>query len=125
MATGVDVPPLPRVAANATVEANTADGTLAASNFGKIQTNTGATAQIALTLPGASGVGGLPIRVQLTAGLPVKVVPASGEKIFLGGSGVASKFLLIAGQIGNFADIVSDGVQYHVTLQNGNLTKEA
>src|SRR5581483_10371145 len=105
----------------ATVEANAADAMLALANFGKIQTNTGASAQIALTLPAASAVAGMAIRIQLTAGLAVKVVPASGEKIFLGGSGVASKYLLIAPAIGNFADLYSDGVQYNVTGQNGNL----
>ena len=125
MPTGYMVPPTPQVAANATVEANTSNATLAVANFGKIQTNTGASGTIVLTLPAASAVAGCAVKVQVTAAQIVRCTPASGEKVFLGGDGVASKYLNIAAVIGNFADLFSDGVQYHVTNYSGVVTKEA
>lgn len=123
--TGYLVPQPPQVSPKATVEANTADATLTAANFGKIQTNTGAAGTIALTLPAASGAAGLSMKVQLTAAQIVRLTPAAGEKIYLGGSGVASKYLQIAAAIGNYVDICCDGVDYLVMHYSGVLTKEA
>lgn len=125
MSTGYYVETPLVVKANATVEANTADATLTVANFGKIQTNTGASGTVVLTLPAASSVAGCALKVQVTAAQIVRCTPASGEKIYLGGSGVASKYLNIAAAIGNFVDLVSDGVQYLVTNYSGVVTKEA
>lgn len=115
----------PIVSPKATVEANTADATLAAANFGKIQTNTGASGTIVLTLPAASTVAGKAIKVALTVAQIVRVKPATGEKVYLTGSGVASKYLNIAGVIGNYVDIYCDGTDFLVVGGDGVLTKEA
>jgi hypothetical protein len=125
MPTGYMVPLPPVVAPNATVEANTADATLTVANFGKIQTNTGASGAVVLTLPAASTAAGCALKVQLTVAQIVRLTPATGEKIFLGGSGVASKYAAIAGVIGNFLDLFCDGVSYHVVNYSGVVTKEA
>lgn len=110
---------------DATVEANTADATLTVANFGKIQTNTGAAGAVVLTLPAVASVAGCALKVQVTAAQIVKLTPATGEKVFLGGSGVASKYLQVAGVIGNFVDVYCDGEKYLVTNYAGVLTKEA
>lgn len=110
---------------SATVTAKTANATLAASNFETIITNTGDTDNIVLTLPAAATVIEKAIRIATTAATTITVTPASGEKIYLNGSGVASKYLLIAGVIGNFAELYCDGTDYIVTNYNGVVTKEA
>ena len=125
MSTGINIPPPPVVAANATVTAKTTDATLALANMGTIMTNTGAAGNVVLTLPAASAVAGMAIKIQVTAAQVMRALPATGEKIFLGGDGVASKYLNIAGVIGNYADLYSDGVQWLVTGYSGVLTKEA
>jgi hypothetical protein len=125
MPTGYFVPAPPRVVSNATVTAKATDATLALANFGTIITNTGAGGTVVLTLPAASAVAGCTVRVQVTVAQIVRCLPASGEKVFLGGDGVASKYLNIAAVIGNYAELYSDGVQYHVINYAGVVTKEA
>ncbi|MBN2118507.1 MAG: hypothetical protein JW730_18180 [Anaerolineales bacterium] len=88
-------------------------------------TNTGAGASIDITLPAAASAAGMSIHVQITAAWPVVLIPASGESIYLGGSGVADEKLTIAGVIGNYADIYCDGERYLVFDYNGVLTKAA
>ena len=114
----------PVVAPNATVAAKAATANLAAADFGKNITNTGAGAAIVLTLPAAATVSGKAMRVQLTVAKNVSLSPAATEKIFLGGDGVANKDLVIAGVIGNYADIYCDGTDYFVVSYSGVLTKE-
>ncbi|MFH1052759.1 MAG: hypothetical protein V1779_17705 [bacterium] len=109
----------------ATVKANAATATVAAADFPKNNTNTGASGAIVLTLPAAADVKGKFMRVQLTVAQTVTLTPATGEKIYLGGNGVASKYLLIAGVIGNYALVYSDGTDYLVMGYSGVLTKEA
>jgi hypothetical protein len=125
MPTGYMVPPPPIVAPNATVVAKDADATLTVADFGKIITNTGSSGTVVLTLPGAATAAGCSIKVQVTVAQIVRCTPASGEKVYLGGSGVASKYLNIAAAIGNFVDLYSDGVSYHVMNYSGVVTKEA
>lgn len=125
MPTGYMVPPPPVVAPNATVTAKAADATLTVANFGTIITNTGAGGTVVLTLPAASTAAGCSIKVQVTVAQIVRCTPATGEKVYLGGDGVASKYLNIAGVIGNFADLYCDGVSYHVMNYSGVVTKEA
>ena len=124
--TGYIIPQPPLVSPKATVVAQAATATLTAAQCsGKINTNTGAGAGIVLTLPAASSVAGCAFRVQLTVAQTVTLTPATGEKIYLGGSGVASKYALIAGVIGNFVDVYCDGVDYLITSYSGVVTKEA
>lgn len=123
--TGYLNPPPVVVSPKASVEANAADGTLTVANCGKIQTNTGAAGTITLTLPAVSAAAGTALKVQMTVAQIVRLDPAGTEKIYLGGSGAAGKYLQIAGVIGNFADVYCDGSDWIVLGYSGVLTKEA
>jgi hypothetical protein len=125
MPTGYEYPVPQRVSHKSTIEAHAANDTLVAADFGKVNTNTGAGAGITLTLPAAATVAGCALKVQLTVAQVVQLVPASGEKIYLGGSGVADKYCQIAGVIGNYIDLHSDGVDYVVDNYSGVATKQA
>lgn len=139
MPTGYIVPPVPKVDPTATVVAVAEDSTLDITDFDKNITNTGsdgispAITNVVLDLPPAAAVAGMPLHVQLTVAMTVTLKPQPGtgsplegtESIYLGGSGVAGKYLLIAGVIGNYVDLYSDGVQYLVTDYAGVVTKEA
>ena len=115
----------PIVAPSSTPVAYTGDATLVASDLNKNVTNTGAAGTITLTLPSVSGLSGYTLHVEVTAAQVVRIDPAGTESIFLGGSGVAGKYLNIAGVIGNMADIYCDGTQWLVVGRDGVLTKEA
>lgn len=121
---GTMIPPAPLVSPKATVVAKAADAILTVADCGKIITNTGAAAGITLTLPAAADAAGCSLRVQLTVAQTVTLDPGTG-KIYLGGSGVADKTCIVAGVIGNYADIYSDGVDWLVIGYSGVLTKEA
>ena len=122
---GYNTPALATIAANATVEAQAASATLTVANLGKIQTNTGAGANVALTLPKASDAAGLAVRAAVLVAQTMQFVPATGGKIYLNGSGVADKYVQIAGVIGNYLEVYSDGVQWLVTQYAGVATKQA
>jgi hypothetical protein len=124
-ASGLMIPAPPRVSPDADVSAQTATATLTIANFCKNVTNTGSSGTIVLTLPAVAAVPGLAMRVQLTVAQIVQLLPATGEKIFLGGSGVASKYLNIAAVIGNYVDIFCNGEAYLVMNYSGVVTKEA
>ncbi|MEN6533798.1 MAG: DUF2190 family protein [Bryobacteraceae bacterium] len=113
------------VAASGAVSAQAATATLTAAIAGKNVTNTGASGAIVLTLPAASALANQAFRVAVLVAQTITLTPASGEKIYLNGSGVASKYLLIAGVIGNFVNVWCDGVSYHVRGYSGVVTKEA
>lgn len=113
------------ISPKATVATNATTGAVATADFPKNNTNTGSSATMVLTLPAASAVKGKFMRFQLTVAQIVQLTPASGEKIYLGGSGVADKYLNIAGVIGNYAVLYSDGTDYLVTDYSGVLTKES
>lgn len=125
MPTPFMVPPPPVVSPKTTVGAQAATATLVVADLQKIITNTGASGTVTLTLPSAATVAGLSFRVQVTVAQIVRIAPATGQKIFLGGDGVASKYLQIAGVIGNYAEIYCDGVDFLVMHYSGVLTKEA
>ena len=125
MPVSIDLPVFPVVAANATVVAHGASGTLTAADVGKIHTNTGAGDTIAPVLPPAATCPGQSLKVQLTVAEDVNLTPVSGESIFLGGSGVASKYLSIPGVIGNYCNLSCDGSRWLVTDYAGALVKEA
>ena len=125
MSTGYMVPAPPFVAPNATVVAlATGTSLTVASHAGKNITNTGAGGTIKHTLPAASGAAGISIRFQSTVNQIVQVDPNSTDKIYLGGDGVAGKYLNIAAAIGNYAELYCDGEQWHVIAYSGVLTKE-
>lgn len=113
------------ISPKASVSAQASTATLATTDFNKILTNTWASGTVVLTLPAAADVSWKWIKVQITVAQIVRLTPATWEKIYLGGSGVASKYLNIAGVIGNYADVYSDWTDYIVTWYSGVLTKEA
>jgi hypothetical protein len=108
----------------ATVVTKTADYTVLSTDFGKIFNNTGDTGSQTLTLPDAAAVAGKSLKIACTAAQDIVLDPGTG-KIWLNGSGVADKTLTIAGVIGNFCEIYSDGTDYIVTNYSGVVTKEA
>jgi hypothetical protein len=110
---------------NTTVKANAATADMNTYDFEKNNTNTGAGGAIVLTLPAAASLKGQKTRIQVTVAETVTLTPQTGEKIYLGGDGVASKYLLIAGTIGNYAEVYCDGTSFYVTSYSGVLTKEA
>ncbi len=126
-ATGVGylVPEPPMVPPNATVVPHDAGATLTVSDFAKIHTNTGDIDSQEHILPAAKDAAGCSIRFATLVAAAIVLAPVSGEKIFLAGSGVADEKLTIAGVIGNYAEIYSDGAQYHVVDYDGVLTKAA
>lgn len=110
---------------NITVKTNASTASMKDYDFAKNNTNTGAVGEIILTLPAAAKCKEQKCRVYCTVAQDVKLTPQTGEKIYLAGSGTATKYLLIAGVIGNYAEIYCDGNSYFVTQYSGVLTKEA
>jgi hypothetical protein len=124
MPTGYIIPPPLSVAADMTVKAQATTAAFAAADFPKNNTNTGASGGIVLTLPAASAVAGLSTRIQITAAQQVSLSPAATQAVYLGGSGVVNKDLVIAGVIGNYCDVYSNGEHYLVFGYSGVVTKE-
>jgi hypothetical protein len=122
--TGYMVPRPPLVAPDATVSAQASTAALVAADYFKNVTNTGASGTIVLTLLAAALVAGLSLRIQITNANIVRLLPATGEAICLGGSVVVTKYLQIAAVIGNFVDLYCDGERYHVINYSGVVTKE-
>jgi hypothetical protein len=122
---GFLVPRPPLVAPNAAVTAKGSTGNLAIADYGVNLTNTGAGGTVVLTLLAAKNAAGMSLRIYQTAAQITRLLPQTGEKIFLGGSGVATKYLNIAAVIGNYCDVYCDGAQYLVTGYSGVVTKEA
>jgi hypothetical protein len=124
-ASGLQVPAVPCVAPDAAVTAKTQTGNLAITDYGVNLTNTGAGATIVLTLLAAASAAGMPLRIQILAAQIVRLLPQTGEKIYLAGSGVATKYLNVAAVIGNFVEVYCDGEKYLVQKYSGVVTKEA
>lgn len=101
------------------------DTTLVAADLNKNVTNTGSSGTIVLTLPAISGTAGATLHVELTVAQIVRLLPVAGTAIALGGSAVVTKYLNIAGVIGNMVDIYSDGTRWLVVNRDGVITKEA
>ena len=99
--------------------------TLVAGDLNAITTNTGTTNILVLALPSATldGVDNKALKVQMTGASNIAVVPASGESIYLGGSGAANSNLIIPNTSGNYADLYCDGSQWMVVGYSGALTK--
>ncbi len=101
--------------------------TLVAADLNAITNNTGATTGIVLVLPSATGAGSdnTSLKLQLTVASQVMVVPASGQSIYLGGSGTANEVLVIPGVVGNYADLYCDGATWMVLGYTGAVIKQA
>lgn len=87
--------------------------------------NTGASGDVAITLPGVAVSAGKVLRVYATAAQTISLTPATGEAVNYNGNAVVSKYCRVAGVIGNYAEVFSDGFQWIVTKGNGVITKEA
>lgn len=105
--------------------AYTGDATLVAADLNKNITNTGASGTITLTLPAIAGTAGSVLHVDLTVAQVVRLLPVAGTAIALGGSAVVTKYLNIAGVIGNMVDVYSNGTAWLVVGRDGVITKEA
>lgn len=112
---------------NATIATKTAAYTVTQADLdaSTIINNTGDADDLPLTLPLASLSAGKVFRAYATAAQTISLTPATGDIINYNGNAVASKYCRIAGVIGNYAEIFSDGVQWIVTAANGVVTKEA
>lgn len=108
-----------------TALAKTSDYTVVAADFGSILTNTGASGTVVFTLPSAVTYPGTVLRFHLFAAQIVRLLPVTGQAVNLNSSAVVTKYLNIAGVIGNYCEIVSDGTQWLVTQYAGVVTKEA
>jgi len=115
----------PVVSPAATVRAKAATATLTTADFGCNLTNTGSSGTIVLTLPKVADSAEMFFRVQVTVAQIVRLQPVTGEAVYLGGSGVVTKYLNVAATIGNYVDIYCDGEQWLVTGYAGVVTKEA
>jgi hypothetical protein len=122
-ASGLQVPPVPMVDPAAAVVEYAGDTDLAITDYGKNITNTGAVGTAVLTLLAAALAAGLALRVYLTVDQIVQLKPATGEKIYLAGSGVADEVVNIAAVIGNYVDVFCDGEKYLVQDYFGVVTK--
>lgn len=113
------------VDASSARQAEAATDSLVAGDFEKNITNTGAGGAVVYTLPAAADVAGMSMVIYLTVAQQVSLSPAADEAVYLFGDGVVNKDLVIAGVIGNYVKIYSDGANYRVLEYSGVVTKEA
>lgn len=111
----------------ATVTTKTADYTITVADVSTptIFNNSGDNGTMVLTLPSVSAAKGKVVRVHLLAAQIVRLLPVSGQAVNYNGSAVVTKYLNIAGVIGNYVEVFCDGSQWVVTQANGVVTKEA
>jgi len=122
----LDNPVYPKVnRRTATSTAKTADFTIPFSAQDQIYNNTGASGTVVFTLPSVKGNAGKALTIHAFAAQIIRCLPQTGEAVNLNGSAVVTKYLNIAGVIGNYADLYCDGVQWVVTGYSGVVTKEA
>lgn len=114
-------------ARTATVTTKTADYTITVADVSTptIFNNSGDSGTMVLTLPSVSAAKGKVVRVHLLAAQIVRLLPVSGQAVNYNGSAVVTKYLNIAGVIGNYVEVFCDGTQWVVTQANGVVTKEA
>lgn len=105
-----------------TVTARTADTTLTADDLNAITTNAWDSGAQVLTLPAARLAWHKCLKVAVLAAQDITIATIDWEKIYLNWSWIEWNEVLIAGVIGNFADIYSDGTDYIVTNYSGVLT---
>lgn len=87
--------------------------------------NTAAGGDVPLTLPTAVDARGKVFRAYCLAAQTITLTPVTGDIINFNGNAVASKYCRLAGVIGNYIEVFSDGVQWIVTKNSGVVTKEA
>lgn len=112
--------------AAADILAKTADYTVTLDDLKneRIVNNAGAGGTIVFTLPSVASAKGYILLVNVLAAQIVRALPQTGEIINYNGSVVVTKYLNVAGVIGNFAELYCDGVQWIVVNGNGVITKE-
>jgi hypothetical protein len=116
---------IPQISATATVSAQASTATLTTAIAGKIITNTGAVGAVVYTLPSASSMAGKTFKVKVLVAQQVSLSPIATDAVYLAGSGVVNKDLVIAGVIGNEVTVYSNGTHYEAYFPNGVVTKEA
>lgn len=111
----------------ATVAIKTADYTVLAADLSAptIFNNSGDAGAQVLTLPAVADSKGKVLRAHALAAQTIALDPASGEAVNYNGSAVVSKYVLVAGVIGNYIEVFCDGTEWVVTQANGVITKEA
>jgi len=109
----------------ATVTTKTDDYTILSSELNSIFNNSGDAGTMVLTLPTVVGNAGKALKIHALAAQIIRLLPVSGQAVNLNGSAVVTKYLNIAGVIGNYADLYCDGYQWIVTGYSGVVTKEA
>lgn len=114
------------IMANATVWAQAATATLVAADLSwKVVTNTGASGAITLTLPAASTLTWKYFVVTVLVAQIVNLSPIATDAIFLNGSWVDNKDLILAWTIWTSATIYSNWSDYMVVAHTSLVTKEA
>jgi hypothetical protein len=68
---------------------------------------------------------GRTVKIHVLAAQVVRALPATGEAIALNSAVVVTKYLNIAGVIGNYVELYCDGTIWHVVNYSGVVTKEA
>ena len=92
---------------------------------GTVYNNVGSSGTLTATLPAVADCKGKYLAFFIGAAQIVRPTPASDEKIYLYGDGVASKYLNIAAVVGNYAVLYCDGTAWFVVNTTGVVTKEA
>jgi len=105
--------------------AHASNATVTSTIAGKNHTNTGAGGAIVLTLPSANTMPLQGFRFYQTVAQQTSFSPIATERVYLAGNGVLDKDLVIAGTIGNYVDVYSDGTNWVATHWSGVVTKEA
>ena len=123
--TGPETECRPSVNLTQTPTAKTDDFTVTAASVAKLFSNLGASKTIVFTLPAVAEWAGHAMRFAVKAAQIIRLLPQTGEKIFLDGDGVATKYVNIAAVIGNFAEVFNNGTSIEVVAYNGVVTKEA
>lgn len=108
-------------AATVTSFAATATATLA--QLSKNWDNTGAAGTVTITLPAAKDARGKIVSIYLAVAQIVQLQPIATDRVYLVGSGVLNKYLQLAGVIGNYATIYSDGTNWYCLAYSGVITK--
>lgn len=87
--------------------------------------NTGDAGTLVWTLPSVASSKGKVARFNALAAQIQRLLPQTGEAVNFNGSAAVTKYLELAGVIGNFVEVYCDGVQWIVTNSSGVVTKEA
>lgn len=108
------------------VTANAASVTIVSTiPSGTIFTNTGDEDAQVITLPAAADCLNKYFLFAVTTAYDISLSPTATDSVYLFGSGVADKDLVITGVVGNYAVIYSDGTYWYCVEYNGVVTKEA